>query len=535
MNKRKFQFLGKTFAGIMAFSLLLTACGKGNDEGKTTGSSDSTNTSLLSSASEEGTNTSVSKEEQVEADREMVDISWMSVLHTDSPPSDEVIDAINKFANVNLTFQWVPAATVDERMNAALAGGDMADIVTMNRLTNATQRAALGSGIFWDVESYLKDYPHLAETSQGRLDSVKVNGMLSGVPIVKPVARYGLVIRQDWLDKLGLEVPHTVEELEKVAMAFVNDDPDGNGQNDTYALIERNESWNVSFRQVAGWYGAPNKWGLTEEGKVEPWFLHDGYYEAMELYKKFYEAGVINSDFAVMEKNDQKQAAAQGKGGIVITGLYDARNYYNLAVELGLEGEMEWALINDMHVDGGEIRSLSDTNNGVGGVYAMPKSEVKDEAALKRILQFLDDMSSKEGFLLMTNGIEGVHYKMEGNTVINLDQEKWKQEVQALSGSRINELVTYEFDNDNPMVQESNKMILANEEHAVYDVSPPLQSKTYDTLYSQIEKLPKDAFYNYVMDEISMDDVKAEHQKWLDQGGQQMIDEFTASYKELNG
>ena len=45
-----------------------------------------------------------------------------------------------------------------------------------------------------------------------------------------------MFIRQDWLDNLGLKMPTTIEELKEVARAFTEDDPDGNGQNDTYGL-----------------------------------------------------------------------------------------------------------------------------------------------------------------------------------------------------------------------------------------------------------------------------------------------------------
>lgn len=42
--------------------------------------------------------------------------------------------------------------------------------------------------------------------------------------------------RKDWLDKLGLEVPKTLDDYEKVLTAFVEEDPDGNGKKDTAGL-----------------------------------------------------------------------------------------------------------------------------------------------------------------------------------------------------------------------------------------------------------------------------------------------------------
>lgn len=534
---KRSKLLRVALSGTLALSLFLSACNGGKETTKTDGKTDDSKVETTTNQDKETDKPVDSNEATTEGEGantgERPDISWMSVLHTDAPPADSVIEAINDFANVNLTFEWVPASAVDERMNTALASQKLADIVTMNRLTNAVQRQALAGGVFWEVEDLIGNYENLKDISEERLNTIRIQGHLYGVPVVKPVARYGLVVRQDWLDNLKLEVPKTVEDLVKVATAFANDDPDGDGQKNTTGLIERNEAWGVSFRQIAGWYGAPNKWGLTDEGKVEPWFMHDGYFEALEMYKGLFEAGAINEDFAVREKGDQRKGIAQGQGGLAITGLYDARNYYNDAVDLGVEGEMTWTLVNDMTAGDIERRTLSDTNNGVGGLYAMPKSEVADEAELNTILAFIDKMGSKEGFLLMTNGIEGVHYKMDGDMVETLDESKWKQEVQALSGSRINELLSYEFKVANPMMQASNEAILDNEDYAVYDVSPSLESPTYDTLFSDIENLPKDAFYQYVMGDISLDDVRAANDAWLQQGGQDMIDEFTQSYNEI--
>src|SRR5205085_1615698 len=45
--------------------------------------------------------------------------------------------------------------------------------------------------------------------------------------------RLSLVVRQDWLDKLGLKAPTTLDEFYDVAKAFTEKDPDGNGKNDT--------------------------------------------------------------------------------------------------------------------------------------------------------------------------------------------------------------------------------------------------------------------------------------------------------------
>jgi putative aldouronate transport system substrate-binding protein len=69
-----------------------------------------------------------------------------------------------------------------------------------------------------------------------------------------PSATYCTLIRQDWLDKLKLKMPTTVQELHDVLTAFVKAEPDG--QHPTYGLTGR--VGNDNFWSVSTAYGNPN-------------------------------------------------------------------------------------------------------------------------------------------------------------------------------------------------------------------------------------------------------------------------------------
>ena len=51
-----------------------------------------------------------------------------------------------------------------------------------------------------------------------------------------------IIFRQDWLDKLGLKYPETLDDMKNVLIAFTNNDPDGNGKNDTYGYTAEKPS-----------------------------------------------------------------------------------------------------------------------------------------------------------------------------------------------------------------------------------------------------------------------------------------------------
>ncbi|MGI6690624.1 MAG: extracellular solute-binding protein [Christensenellales bacterium] len=125
-------------------------------------------------------------------------------------------------------------------------------------------------------------------------------------------------VRNDWLEKVGLSVPTTIDELTEVLRAFTEDDPDGNGVNDTYGANSlRYSLWNV-----------PAAYGTTSV--LSYWTTEDGtdiYTNAdTEEYRNFlrkvhewYAAGYIDPEF-ITDEGDR--AAARSKFASGKFGLY---------------------------------------------------------------------------------------------------------------------------------------------------------------------------------------------------------------------
>ena len=510
---------GKFYTGILAASLLLAACGGGSEDS----SSDATSTD--SGSKDEASSETASTKDS---------ISWMAMLHTPTPPSGEVEGLLEEYTGMNIEFNWVPDASKEERINAALASNTLADVVSLTQIANTTVRQALGSGLFWDVEPYLAEYENLAAISEDTLDAARINGKVYGIPFQKPIARYGTLVRKDWLENLGLETPKTVEELREVARAFTEDDPDGNGVDDTVGFVERAEAFSVGFRNLTGYFGADNFFHVAEDGKVIPSFMQDEYKEAMEYYRDIYSNGWMNSDFAVMAKNDQKDYIVNGKGGIVFSGMFDANNYLTAAAGTPQEDVMDWAIVHDVTHEGVDRRVLSDTNGGMGGWLAIPKTNIETEEDLKVVLQFINDLIDEEPFTLMTQGIEGVHYEISDDGVYEkIDDTLWQQEVQPFSSSRPSERVTT-FKSSSELTNLANELIEENAQYAVTNPAQSLDSETYTAEWSTLSEGIEDAFYKYMMGDIEMADFEAAIETFLNSGGQAVIDEFTASYAENN-
>ncbi|KKI92532.1 sugar ABC transporter substrate-binding protein [Bacillus sp. SA1-12] len=457
-----------------------------------------------------------------------VEVNWTAILHTPSPPTDVVLKEIEEATNSTIQFNWVPDASKEERITAALASGELSDMVSLTMLTNSSVRQSLKSGMFWDVEKYLNDYDNLKLISEDIRTSASIDGKLYGVPFQKDIARSGLLIRKDWLDNLGLKVPTTLEELYEVARAFTEDDPDGNGKADTVGFGDRSDLRYSSFKTLSSYFGTPNGWAVEENGKFTPEFTTQAYKDTMNYSRKLYENGYLDQDFAVTAKTDQQQKFAQGKTGIY-TGLVDIKNLKTLAQ--GIQDEMEIVPVNKIKGPDGEYHIWSE-NSGVGGLMAFPKSEVKNEAELKRLLQFVNDLIDEEVFMLMTGGIEGTHYETDENGAFKiLDDDLWQKDVQPFSSSRPSEITHSLIDSD-PSKQLVNELIKENAEFADLDPTVPLDSQTANERGTELQKIITDATIKYIMGEIDEKGFDAEVEKWKKSGGDAMTKEYEEAYKK---
>ena len=133
-------------------------------------------------------------------------------------------------------------------------------------------------------------------------------------------------IRADWLEKLGLEIPKTIEEFKAVAHAFTYDDPDGNGVDDTYGLaINGVDVLHWGPGDISAIFAAFNAFPGTngmafvenEEGKVTWGGTNaEGMKATLQLLQDMYADGSISKVFTTMNYNTILEEASAGRCGI---------------------------------------------------------------------------------------------------------------------------------------------------------------------------------------------------------------------------
>lgn len=240
---------------------------------------------------------------------------------------------------IKLRYLWTISGTTEtyaNKLRFELAKGNMPDVVTL-RDANVIQEL-IDSGQFREVGSLFDQYASpvwkkaVAEDPSA-WDAYVRDGGEYAIPIMDyeynsdPI----LWIRQDWLDKLHLQAPRTLDELEQVMDAFVNRDPDGNGQKDTYGLAVsfRNgpNTWMGDSSWIFGAFGTvPEQWNRGTGGELEYGSAQPGARKAVALMKSWVERGYLSPDSAWLDEEGAGNLFVSGKAGI-IAGPYWMRGW----------------------------------------------------------------------------------------------------------------------------------------------------------------------------------------------------------------
>ncbi|RXZ83343.1 extracellular solute-binding protein [Paenibacillaceae bacterium] len=453
----------------------------------------------------------------------------MSIMLTSYNPEvmdseGEIMKRLEERTNTDLTLTWVPSSTYVDKLSATVASGELPSAVLVLNQQLPYIVNSVRSGMFWEVGPYLKDYPNLSRMNEIALNSISIDGKVYGIYRERDLARDGVMLRKDWLDNVGKEIPTTLDEFYEVLKAFVNEDPDKNGRADTIGLAEQQA--NAAWRSLLVWHGGPVDWEL-KDGKASPAHMSPIYLDTMKFYKKLYDEKLINLDFAVVK--DGKQLMTSSKAGAWVGNLNDGAG-----MEENVRKVVPTAEIAMTNVLAGPAGQRSAGGSGSFGSFMIPKTSVKTEEDLKAVLNFFDKVSDEDMQNMLVSGIEGRQFTIENDEYVKTTDPKLLVEFGMGDASQLgilrDKIVTY----GGPLVHLRDELYNKNKEIAVTNPFMSLISDTYSEKGSELDKIIEDARIKFVMGEIDEASWEAAKAKWLKDGGNNIIEEFTQAYNDLN-
>ena len=244
-----------------------------------------------------------------------------SVNNSNMPENDTYTDnAYTRYIKSVINVQNVDAfeandSQYDTNVSMAISMGSLPDIMVVSSQDEVEQ--LVGAGLIEDLtESYnncISDRIRKMYESYGDSlkDMVTYDGKIMALPETNITDGPNLVwLRKDWMDKLGLSEPHTIDDVVNIVKHFISEDPGNNGEDaagkpntvglavDTDVTGECGYSSEFLLDIIFACFGAyPKQWIMNDDGEIVYGSVTDEAKEALSYISSLYNQGVIDNDF----------------------------------------------------------------------------------------------------------------------------------------------------------------------------------------------------------------------------------------------
>ena len=480
--------------------------------------------------------------------------------------------------NIEVVYDWVASiADYDEKMSLCIGSNTIPELMNVN---STQYRALLKYDMIQPLDPYFDDYASDAlksyiesggEELMGCITNEEGEIMAIPAPAAKDSGVNQMWIRQDWLDALGLEAPRTWDELLEVAEAFMTQDPDGNGEDDTIGILGPGNTDHVNA--VGGnqfgldplfscYQSFPQYWLKGDDGSIEYGSIQPETRTALEEISKLYADGLIDPEMLV--RSDSKEPLLAGKVGIFFGPVWSA---YTVADTI-LSGSADWqAYFTPLADDGNFYIHMTEPTTQ----YVVASKECKNPEAAFKIINYLianeqqwveDGISSTEmgtaDFYPLYNAYDNAdefvtsyqvlrQYLAGEITIDDVDfstHKLLKNDMEAITELKKEPYDDFslEYWNLDSELAKGNLPRLvailvgeapfANEEYVPVYTEYYGQTETMESKWANLKKMEEETFAKIIMGKADISEFDTFVENWKSQGGDQILEEISEELGE---
>lgn len=324
-----------------------------------------------------------------------------------------------------IRIEWIhpSAGQLQEPFNLMVASRDLPDVIlypwgNTGFLPGGAQAYA-NDGVIIPISDYMEYAPEYAKVLEDYPDIKKRvtddEGKMYFISLMQPdltMRTYnGFMIRQDWLDKVGLDMPKSTDELYHVLKTFQEKDVNGNGKKDEYFSATGMDKGLLGIEKLMYPFGATagNEAMTQEDGKVVYSPLKPEYKEAAAFLAKLYDEGLLDPEYLLNDNTKLQQKYTNETVGASYSSAGRIVGWTNTLQEsnpdavlapipslVGPNGQGYWYESNTANI----------TNPGVSLAITTANKHVAETMA------WWDWVFTKEGSMAFNYGKEGTTYTM---------------------------------------------------------------------------------------------------------------------------
>lgn len=307
-----------------------------------------------------------------------------------------------------IEIEWQhPTGSAQTQLNLIIADGDYPDLIHYNWLSYGPLKA-IEEGVIIELNDVIDQYmPNLKKYLEEHPDIDKMiktdDGIYYEFPWVKvPATTYGLVVRQDWLDDLGLAMPETIDEWETVFRAFKEEKGATAPWSTRYGTSSGSRDWDPFLDAQ----GVLRTFFVGDDGKIHMAQMEDGQKQYLELYQRWYKEGLLDVDFASIDESQLNSKILNGETGATFVDIGKIESLNAAADEEGFK------LVAAPYpvLKKGDVCPTAHYSQAYTGAYGVAISGTCKD--VERAARLIDWLYGEEGHMLVNFGIEGETYEM---------------------------------------------------------------------------------------------------------------------------
>lgn len=420
--------------------------------------------------------------------------------------------------NIDVLWEQIPAEGWKEKKNLMFASGAYPDAFFTG--LNMQDVVNYGSqGILIPLEGLIDRYaPNikkvLGENPTLRRMATAPDGHIYSVPWFEDQQyfqyRNTYLINKTWLDRLGLDIPRTTEELYRALKAFKENDPNGNGLADEIPSTFRHNTTTNGYYELFGAFGlidALTGFSVGPDKRVvfEP--VLPAYKEAVQYLRKLFEEGLIDKETFTQ---DVKQMLSKTKNDPPVVGLIGS---FNGVYELGYDLLQHYAPIPALKGPRGDQIWRRQDNRIILNYFSITNKNKYPEATMR----FVDTMNDPLTVLEFKYGPFGTHLLEKSGGTIEIVNPPKGQDTSSWIGATspstsVPLLATKEW------LQKLEKSESDKYRSRFYELYKPHiapEERVYPTLYMRAEENRRLS----VLETDVMTYVRRMETKWIVEGG----------------